>query len=134
MARIHARAMTVPPPWNAHTMASFLNAPGSILVHEAKAFALGRVIVDEAELLTIAVDPEAQQKGLGRQCLSRFIKVCRERQASRVLLEVAETNHIARALYRSQGFSEDGCRKGYYRASNADPIDAILMSMPLGDA
>ena len=134
MARIHARAMTVPPPWNAHTIAGFLAAPGSILVHEAKAFALGRIIVDEAELLTIAVDPEAQRKGLGRACLKRFIETCRKRQANRILLEVAETNEAARALYGKEGFVEDGRRKGYYRASGADPIDAILMSIPLEDA
>jgi ribosomal-protein-alanine N-acetyltransferase len=126
--------MTVPPPWSAPTMAGFLAVPGSVLVHEAKAFALGRIIVGEAELLTIAVDPEAQRQGLGRICLQRFVETCRKRQASRILLEVAETNQAARALYGTEGFVEDGRRKGYYRASGADPIDAILMSMLLEEA
>ena len=115
-------------------MAGFLAAPGSVLVHEAKAFALGRIIVGEAELLTIAVDPDAQRQGLGRICLKRFVETCRERQACRILLEVAETNQAARTLYGTEGFVEDGRRKGYYRTSGAEPIDAILMSMLLEDA
>lgn len=134
LAEIHARAMAVPPPWGAPTLAGFRAAPGAVFVHEGRAFALGRIIVGEAELLTIAVDPEAQRRGLGRTCLRRFIDTCRIRGASRILLEVAETNIGARALYRSQGFTEDGRRRGYYRSSGRDPIDAILMSMPLEDA
>ena len=133
MAAIHARAMAVPPPWSAPTLAGFRAAPDAVFVHEENSFALGRIIVGEAELLTIAVDPEAQRRGLGRACLRRFIDTCRTRGASRILLEVAETNVGARALYRSQGFTEDGHRKGYYRTANAHTIDAILMSMRLAD-
>jgi len=64
MADIHARAMTVPRPWNAVTLQGFLAAPGAIIEHVGRGFALGRVIADEAELLTIAVDPVEQGKGL----------------------------------------------------------------------
>lgn len=134
MARIHARAMTVPPPWSAPVMAGFLSAPGAVFASADNAFALGRVIADEAELLTIAVDPAAQRQGLGRACLTRFIDACRKAGARRVFLEVAADNHAARALYLSLGFAEDGRRKGYYRPTGAEPIDAILMSKVLDDA
>lgn len=134
MSRIHHRAMSAPPPWSAATISGFLTAPGSILVQESDAFALGRTIADEAELLTIAVDPESQGRGLGRLCLRRFLDACRDAGADRVFLEVATTNRVARALYESQGFRQDGLRKGYYRASGAAPIDAVLMSRPLSAA
>lgn len=131
MAAIHARAMTIPPPWGVPTMVGFLSAPGAIFVHHDKGFALGRVIADEAELLTITVDPARQGRGLGRRCLRDFLSACRAAGASRVFLEVASTNTAARALYTSEGFAEDGLRKGYYRREASPPIDAILMSKPL---
>ena len=134
MAEIHARAMTVPPPWDAATMAGFLAAAGAVCVSRDRAFALGRVIADEAELLTIAVDPAAQGRGLGRVCLREFLRQCREAGARRIFLEVAATNEVARGLYRSEGFAEDGLRKSYYRARGADPVDAILMSRSLDAA
>ena len=132
MAAIHARAMTVPPPWGVPTMIGFLSAPGSILVHREQGFALGRVIADEAELLTIAVDPAFQGRGLGRRCLRDFLDACRAEGAGKVFLEVASTNTAARALYGSEGFSENGLRKGYYHAEGCEPIDAILMSRSVG--
>lgn len=131
MAAIHARAMRVPPPWDAATMAGFLSAHGAVFVHHDKGFALGRVIAEEAELLTIAVDPPCQGRGLGRRCLRDFLSACRAAGAERVFLEVAAPNTTARALYGSEGFSEDGLRKGYYRDEASRPIDAILMSKPL---
>ena len=60
MAAIHAEAMAVPPPWGAPTFEGFLAFPGTVLAAEAEGFALGRVVADEAELLTLAVRPEAR--------------------------------------------------------------------------
>lgn len=133
MAEIHARAMRVPPPWGVPTMAGFLSAPGAVFVCERRAFGLGRVIADEAELLTIAVEPDAQGQGLGRSCLRRFMAACAERGAARIFLEVAASNDIARGLYASEGFAEDGLRKGYYRLPEGGAVDAVLMSRVLSD-
>ncbi len=134
MAEIHARAMTIPPPWSAPTFAGFLAAPGAVLTFEQGAFALGRVVADEAELLTIAVHPEVQRTGLGRRCLEAFLAACHAAGARRAFLEVARTNTPARALYRSLGFAEDGIRKGYYRREGHEAVDAILMSKALDQA
>ncbi len=131
MAEIHARAMTMPAPWAAPTLSGFLSAPGAVLVHEGAAFALGRVIADEAELLTIAVDPDMQGRGLGRACLSAFEAAATARGATRAFLDVAATNATARHLYRSAGYDEDGVRPGYYSAPDGERVDAILMSKAL---
>ncbi|NNF92948.1 MAG: ribosomal protein S18-alanine N-acetyltransferase [Boseongicola sp.] len=134
MAQIHARSMTVPKPWSARTMQDFMRAPGTILVSRQAAngqlggFALGRIVVDEGELLTLAVDPAIQGNGLGRDCLAGFLDACQSAGAARVFLEVAATNRIARNLYTSAGFTEDGVRKGYYQLPNETPVDAILMT------
>lgn len=112
-------------------MTALLAARGSILVHEGDAFALGRCVAGEAELLTIAVDPASQGRGLGRLCLRRFLDACRDAGADRVFLEVATSNRAARSLYETEGFREDGRRKGYYRTSGGAPVDALLMSKAL---
>ena len=134
MADIHARAMVVPRPWDAAAMRGLIDARGAVLVSEGMGFALGRIVADEAELLTIAVDPRVQGQGLGRTCLRRFEQAVQRRNADRILLEVAATNEIARKFYRSEGFSEDGVRAGYYRVDGAHSIDAILMSKALARA
>lgn len=115
-------------------MQAFMTAPGTVLVHDGAAFGLGRVIVDQAELLTLAVDPAQQGRGSGRRCLRLFLDASKRAGATRVFLEVAATNQAALALYRSEGFTEDGLRKGYYRAEGREPVDAILMSMAFDTA
>ncbi len=144
--------MTVPTPWNAEEFGGLLETPGMFLVPaplsapkypgglgaepppvHPPGFALGRVVLDEAELLTIAVDPDQQGQGLGRACLKAFEAEAARRGARDLHLEVAETNAPARALYRAAGWQETGCRKAYYKAGEAR-IDAILMTKRLATA
>ena len=131
MAEIHRRAMRVPQPWTAPSMKDLLTAPGAVFVDVERAFALGRVIAGEAELLIIAVDPDEQGRGLGRRCLGRFLSACRDHGAGRVFLEVAADNAAARGLYASEGFTQDGLRRGYYRLPGGGRVDALLLSRPL---
>ena len=97
------------------------------------AFALGRVTLDEAELLTLAVDPAHQRQGLGRQCLAQFEAKAQENGATRAFLEVAASNHAALALYRNTGWTQDGTRPNYY-ATATGREDAILFSKCLKPA
>lgn len=146
LARLHSRAMTFPAPWDARAIANLMETPGTFVTtlplsfqdsggqreeNVLKAFAIGRVTLDEAELLTLAVDPDYRRTGLGSASLDAFESAARGRSATRAFLEVAATNTAARALYRKAGYTEDGLRKGYYHPKDAAPIDAILMSKPL---
>ncbi|MXQ09636.1 GNAT family N-acetyltransferase [Alphaproteobacteria bacterium GH1-50] len=131
LARIHTAAMTVPPPWSAVTFRGFLSFPGAILAFEAGGFALGRVIADEAELLTIAVHPEARRRGIARRCLAAFELEAPAKGASRAFLEVAASNAPARRLYEGFGYEEVGRRRGYYDRPDDDADDAILMAKDL---
>ncbi len=131
MAAIHASAMTVPAPWSVRdfeTLAAGRNV--FIASPSASGFALGRVVVDEAELLTLAVDPDAQRQGIGRACLTAFETEAIARGANHLHLEVAATNAPALSLYRSAGWHEAGRRKAYYKGPDAR-IDAILMTKQL---
>ena len=131
---IHKRSIEVPAPWSPRTFEGFLSARGAILVSEEQGFALGRVIVDEAELLTLAVVPEARRRGIAQKCLAAFECKAEAMGATRAFLEVAETNSAARALYQSAGWLENAIRSDYYRVPEGGTINAIVMSKSLKTA
>lgn len=129
LAAIHARCFTLPPPWNAGAFAGLLAAPQVVLLAdpEARGFLLARVVADEAEVLTLAVDPAHRRQGIGAALLARFEVEMRARGAVTAFLEVSDRNPAARALYAAQGWQEAGRRRGYYRASGHAPADALIL-------
>jgi ribosomal-protein-alanine N-acetyltransferase len=87
-------------------------------------FALYRTIVDDAELLLLAVDPAAQGTGIGRQLLSHFITDSKKSGASRIHLEVRDGNPAIR-VYRAAGFDQTNRRRDYYRGRDGVAFDAL---------
>ena len=80
-------------------------------------FVLARLVVDEAEILTIAVAPSAQRRGLGHALMDAILRHLHNARASMLFLEVDETNLPALALYRRLGFKQVGKRPGYYETA-----------------
>jgi ribosomal-protein-alanine N-acetyltransferase len=72
------------------------------------------VAAGESHVLNVCVHPDWQGRGLGRQILRRLIGIGRRHHADTAFLEVRASNSVAIALYRSEGFSEIGQRRGYY--------------------
>lgn len=118
-------------PWTEAEFAGLLESVHVFAVGDANAFALGRVVAGEAELLTIATDPRMRRRGLGRAALVAFEAEAAKRGAVRFFLEVAEDNAGARALYAVAGYAECGRRPGYYPARDGR-VDAIAMEKPAG--
>lgn len=131
LAALHARSFTTPRPWTAAEFAELLASPLCFLLTEAQGFLLGRVIADEAELLTVAVAPEARRQGEGARLLAAFAQAAKARGATMAFLEVAENNAAARALYARAGWAQAGRRKGYYHSPEGDALDAVVMTLPL---
>lgn len=131
LAALHARAFSHPRPWSAAEFAGLLASPHVFVQGDARAFVLGRVVLDEAELLTIATDPDHRRRGHGAAMLAAFHAMARDRGAQRAFLEVAADNPAACALYRGAGYAEDGRRAGYYRSATGARIDALLFSRVL---
>ncbi|PWK60857.1 GNAT family N-acetyltransferase [Roseicyclus mahoneyensis] len=94
-------------------------------------FALLQILAPEAELLTLAVDPLAQGRGLGRITLEAAMARAARAGATTMFLEVAEDNAAACALYRRAGFMQTGRRRGYYARKGATPVDALILSRML---
>ncbi len=131
LARLHAAAFTAPPPWTADAFASLLINPDVFLLTRQYGFIIGRLVLDEAEVLTLAVDPTARRLGIGRDLLGEFMTLARIRGSATAFLEVAADNHAAIALYHAEGFVESGRRRGYYRQSDGQRADALAMTCQL---
>ncbi|MBU1384109.1 MAG: GNAT family N-acetyltransferase [Alphaproteobacteria bacterium] len=133
LASIHAGAFTGPhdAPWSAAAFADLLDQAGVFAVEAADGFILMRAVADEAEILTLAVRPEARRGGQGGRLVGEGVLAAATRGAVRVFLEVAEDNAAARALYARAGFAEAGRRPGYYAGADGGRRDALLLVLNL---
>lgn len=132
LAALHARCFDdTPAPWSAHAFSLLLALPGARLVTGPGGFAIAQIAGPEAELLTIAVDPDERRRGRGRDLLDNLLGSLEKEGAREIFLEVAETNIPARALYAALGFAERGRRPRYYRRRDAPPIDALVLGKDL---
>ncbi len=95
------------------------------------AFAITQVVLDEATLFNIAVDPAFQRRGLGRELLEHLIRELETRDVFTLWLEVRASNVAAIALYESLGFNEATIRRNYYPTAEGRE-DAIIMALPIG--
>lgn len=94
-------------------------------------FALNRIILDEAELLLLAVARHSRRQGVGLALVERTRDIARQRNGVRLHLEVRH-NNPAIELYRKAGFSPIGRRPGYYRGSDGQIHDALTLSCSTG--
>lgn len=131
LAETHARAFRHGGAWSESSIAAAMSAPGAITAGCARAFALGRVTLDEAELLTLATAPEYQRQGHARAVLARFEALAAQAGARVIFLEVDAENTAARALYHAAGYTHAGLRRGYYRSAGGHVSDALLLKKAL---
>ena len=97
---------------------------------EIRGYAVLMPVLDEAELLNIAVASGQQRKGLGRLMLREILHTARQKNTRRVFLEVRPSNIAAIALYGSLDFAEIGVRRGYYQNDHGNE-DAVMMACDL---
>ncbi|WP_339694429.1 GNAT family N-acetyltransferase [Celeribacter baekdonensis] len=132
LAALHFASFQTPRPWSAKDFAGLLSMRENfIITGDGPSFIMGRTAAHEAELLTLAVHPEARGHGLGREMLHAYEEEAKSRLALVSFLEVAETNTVAISLYLSEGYSESGRRPRYYTTPSNEKIDALVLSKPL---
>jgi ribosomal-protein-alanine N-acetyltransferase len=84
-------------------------------------------VLDEAELLRIAVAPDQRGKGLATALLLHAQQALRKQGVVQLFLEVRVSNCSAHALYQRCGWQNCGIRKEYYPL-DAGREDALLFS------
>lgn len=118
--------------WSLRNFQDALAAGYIMTVIEAEARIVGyfalMVVVDEAELLEIAVDPDFQGRGCGKTLLKAAVAAARAQACRCVHLEVRVSNERALKMYVSAGFCETGLRKNYYPTQNGRE-HAVLMRL-----
>ena len=129
LAALHAEAFAAP--WSAAEFADLLGQSGVFAVVEDDGFILMRVVLDEAEILTLAVRPAARRRGLGGRLVGQGAVAVARAGASCLFLEVAEDNAAARALYDRAGFRSVGRRRAYYAGADGQRIDALVLARDL---
>lgn len=133
MAEIHAAAFEGRGQvWTEADFAAFCARPHvQVIVAGTHGFAVLQCIPPEAEILTIAVEPGTQGRGVGTALLQDTMARAARCGAETLFLDVAEDNAPARALYRKAGFAEVGQRRGYYARGGAAAVDALVLSRRL---
>ena len=131
LAALHDRANDRLRPWSAQEFAALLASPHVLLISGPNSFALGRVVADEAELLTIATDPGHRRQGYAKTRLNEFDTAARERGAKRAFLEVDADNRAAISLYQHNNYETLAQRPAYYSLRDGTRADALVMAKSL---
>lgn len=130
LARLHAAAFR--DAWSREWIEKLMAQPGvfACLAGES-GFVLVRVAGDEAEVLTLAVEPAARRRGLASALLATASQVAQNRGVRSLFLEVGCRNLAAITLYKRLGFIEVGRRLGYYAAPGGEPEDGLIMRVEI---
>lgn len=113
---------------------SFVAHPPKTKKSKPLGFVLARRIADEAEIITIAISPDARRKGIASQLMRSVIRKLQYDRTSKLFLEVDEANSAAVAMYKALGFVQVGKREGYYSSKKQDAAKkstALVMQLEL---
>ncbi|WP_439258394.1 ribosomal protein S18-alanine N-acetyltransferase [Lonepinella sp. BR2271] len=91
-------------------------------------FAISQIVVDEATLFNIAIDPAFQGQKLGFQLLQQLLVQLQQKGIKTLWLEVRESNHNAQKLYEQCGFNEVCVRRDYYPTPAGKRENALVMA------
>lgn len=89
-------------------------------------FCILQPVLDEANLLLMAVHPNQQGKGVGYKLLDESIALLKN-DPVQIFLEVRESNLAAIGLYEKSGFHQIDLRKNYYPNINGTKEHAVIM-------
>tara|TARA_A100000164_G_C21580107_1_gene618099 strand:+ start:79 stop:546 length:468 start_codon:yes stop_codon:yes gene_type:complete len=109
------------------------NSKVVLVNREQKGFCLVRLSGREAEIITVAIRPQFQGKGIGYSILFEALQLIKETECEKIFLEVDFTNKIAIRLYSKLGFQKCGLRNQYYKNLNGKTSDALIMEKVLID-
>jgi ribosomal-protein-alanine N-acetyltransferase len=132
LAAVHAGAFARP--WGEGEFTALLRKPTTrthalLSGPDLAGFAMSQLVIDEAEVLTVAVAPRMRGRGHAGPLLARHLGDLAAEGARVVHLEVEVGNAPALALYVRAGFREVGRRPGYYAKAGDTSAEAVRMTL-----
>lgn len=113
-------------PYSLEQMQESLEATSNYAIKYGEiGFLLFQLVGDECEIITLAVLPQFQRKGIAREMMIELIGVCKAMNVKKIFLEVSVNNEKAQNLYKKFTFVEYNRRVKYY----ADGTDAVLLQL-----
>jgi len=127
LCAVHQRCFT--PGWSEQAFLDLFLISGTeaFIAPDKEGFGILRIIAAEAEILTLAVLPECQRRGIGREIIGSMLEYARGQGVKSIFLEVRESNRAARRLYQAFGFSVISRRRNYYQSPHGVLEDAVVM-------
>lgn len=116
-------------PWTRKQFEESVNSYQSTVYevnNQVVAFCILQPVVDEANLLLMAVHPNWQGKGIGYKLLDESISMLKNNPVQ-IFLEVRESNLAAIALYEKSGFHQIDIRRNYYPKNDGTKENAVIM-------
>ncbi|MCO8097927.1 ribosomal protein S18-alanine N-acetyltransferase [Acinetobacter lwoffii] len=116
-------------PWTLKQFEDAVTAYQSTVIEvqgQVAGFCILQPVLDEANLLLMAIDPAQQGQGLGYQLLEASVVMLKNNPVQ-IFLEVRESNQAAIKLYEKSGFHQIDLRKNYYPNANGSREHAIIM-------
>ncbi|WP_276553297.1 ribosomal protein S18-alanine N-acetyltransferase [Acinetobacter courvalinii] len=116
-------------PWNKQQFQESLASYQCTVYEQANqvvGFCILQPVLDEANLLLMAIHPSQQGKGLGYELLDQSIQQLKNNPIQ-IFLEVRESNTTAIRLYEKTGFHQIDVRKNYYPNPDGSREHAVIM-------
>ena len=131
LAEIHNKAFTRERSWSAIEFDGLMQHPGVCVISQSECFVMGRLVLDELEILTVACAPSHQNQGYARAVVLKLLERAAYNGGLFGFLEVAADNTPAISLYKGLGFVQVGLRGGYYKRPDNESFDALVFSKTL---
>jgi len=80
------------------------------------------LVVDEAHITTVAVDPEFRRQGIARRLMVELLARAHDAGMLGATLEVRAGNEAAIGLYEALGFVRSAVRRRYYPDNKEDAV------------
>lgn len=112
-------------PWSTELLQKELDNPLSYYIvindlDKVVAYAGFWNIIDDAQIMNVAVLPEYRGLGIGNMLMENLIEKAQQNHMKTMSLEVRVSNNTALNLYTKYGFNIEGTRKNYYKDNNED--------------
>nr|WP_174506598.1 ribosomal protein S18-alanine N-acetyltransferase [Acinetobacter sp. Marseille-Q1620] len=131
----HIEQLVQTHPWTLSQFAESLESYQCTVIEkngQVVGFCILQTVLDEANLLLMAIHPDQQGQGFGYKLLDESIQLLKNNPVQ-IFLEVRESNQPAIGLYEKSGFHQIDLRKNYYPNNDGSREHAIIMVKPCSD-